>query len=75
MGKVKREILKRQNMTRHAFLLTFFDKPDKYEEKQVNGFMLIRQFNAGNGNWEVAIYSMDAYLNKQKYRDQHSRGN
>ena len=47
--------------TRHAFLLTLFDLPHKYEAKEVNGFVLLRQFNGDNKQWQVAIYTKDKY--------------
>ena len=64
----KKERKKQQNEVRHAFLRTFFDQEkDHYEEKEVNGFLLIKQFNALTNRWEVAIYSKDAYERKQQY--------
>lgn len=57
-----------RNRTRHNFLLTFFKQDgDSYEEKEVNGFWLIKQWNAGNKSWEVAIYTNKSYQKKQNY--------
>lgn len=53
---------------RHDFLLTFFEEPHKYEVKEVNGYFLTRQFNKGNGKWEVAIYSEEKWEKVQKWK-------
>ena len=54
--------------TRQEFLLSFFEE-DKYSEKQVNGFWLIKQWNGDKKYWQVAIYSEEAYRNCQKARE------
>jgi hypothetical protein len=56
-----------RNRQRHEFLLTFFDLPHKYEEKQINNWWLIRQFNASSNPpaWEVAIYPKDHFISKK----------
>jgi len=60
----------KRNRTRHSFLLTFFQQDeDFYEEKQVNGFWLVKQWNAGNNNWEVAIYERASFKKKQHFLD------
>ena len=61
---------KQRAQTRHKFLLTFFvqDK-DHYEYKLVNGYWLIKQFNANTNVWQVAIYTPEAFTHKQAYRD------
>ena len=57
MGKEK----KRLNQQRQNFLLTFFDKEPKYQTKEVNGFILVKQFNGETGDWQVAIYTPESY--------------
>ncbi len=58
MAQTKQE----RNNNRHRFLLeTFFLGVDKYATKQVGNFTLVRLFNANVGEWEVAIYSNDAF--------------
>lgn len=47
---------------KQKFLLTFFNE-DKYQEKEVNGFWLIKQWNKDKGKWQVAIYSKEKYQN------------
>lgn len=53
--------------TRQEFLLSFFeeDLEDRYSEKQVNGFWLIKQWNGDKKYWQVAIYSQESYDNYQ----------
>ena len=67
--KLKKKDLNRQ---RHEFLLTFFDLPHKYDTKEINGYTLVRQFNAGNDQWEVAIHTKENWKRveewKQKYK-------
>ena len=58
---------KLHNKTRHAFLLTFFPPDEKYCEKEINGFILIKQYNSSNQEWEVAIYTKESYQKKANY--------
>ena len=58
-----------QNRIRHQFLLTFFDPANEYQEKEINGFHLIKQFNSRYLAWEVAIYTQDAYLKRKSYQN------
>jgi len=51
---------KNNTQTKQDFLLTFFLK-DEYQEKKVNGFWLIKQFNGNKKCWQVAIYSRESY--------------
>ena len=41
------------------FLLTFF-KGDFYQEREVNGFWLVKHFNGNSGRWQVAVYTKDS---------------
>jgi hypothetical protein len=60
MGKKQQESNERQN-----FLRTFFSKKG-YEEKEVNGYWLVKQ----GGNTEiVAIYTKERYTAYKKYQD------
>jgi hypothetical protein len=54
--------------TKQDFLLTFFDKENRYEEKEVNGYWLIRQFNSETGNWQVAIYTPESYKRRKEWQ-------
>ncbi len=56
-----------RNRQRHEFLLTFFDLPNQYEEKEVNGYILVRQINSSVTPpvWEVAIYPKDHFISKK----------
>ena len=59
-----------RNKTRQSFLLTFFpNKKVRYEEKEVNGFILVKHIVNGNPNQhEVAIYTKDTFSRAQEYR-------
>lgn len=48
--------------SRQNFLLTFFDK-DEYTEQEMNGFWLVKQWNGGSKQWQVAIYTQESYYN------------
>lgn len=55
------------NKQRQAFLLTFFEgSTKKYEEKEVNGFMLVKHIvNGDSTNYEVAIYPLETFLKQR----------
>lgn len=53
---------------RRDFLLSFFDKENKYQEKEINGFFIIKQFSNKLMNWEVAIYTKESYRKKQTHK-------
>ena len=59
---------KKLNNTRQSFLLSFFDVFSEYDEKEINGFWLVKHWNGNNNSWEVAIYSKEAYENYKKYK-------
>ena len=61
------------NKIRRSFLLSFFDPTNLYQEKQINGFVLIKQFNQVLGDWEVAIYSKESYQKRQEHKQRISR--
>lgn len=48
------------------FLLTFF-VGDKYQEKEINGFWLVKMWNGDNEKWQVAIYTQESFENYKKY--------
>jgi len=56
-----------ENINRQLFLLSFFDKKEGYEEKEANGYWLIKQFNRRQEKWQVAIYSKVAYLKRKTH--------
>lgn len=58
---------KTKSNNRQLFLNTFFTGTG-YEEKQVNGWWLIKHKNGNNGTWEVAIYSPSAYKAMKGYQ-------
>ena len=53
------------NKIRQEFLLSFFEK-DEYSEKEINGFWLVKSWNGDSHNWQVSIYSQEAYNNFKK---------
>ncbi len=53
---------KERRNTSNSFLLSFFDK-EGYEEKEVNGFWLIKSKNGNTGKYQVALYSKESYEN------------
>jgi hypothetical protein len=60
MGKYK-------NKNRQEFLLTFFPAEEKYEVKEVNGFILVKYFSNNTHTWEVAIYTPESFKERQQY--------
>ena len=54
---------KKTNYRQQDFLLTFFDKEPKYQEQEVNGFWLIKQYNRNTGDWQVGIFTKESYEN------------
>lgn len=72
--KSKLNLNQEREHTRRKFLLSFFDEESGYEERCVNGFWLIKQFEAKLNLWIVAIYKPEAYR-KRKERQLRFRGN
>lgn len=64
--KIKHEAMRR----RHEFLLTFFDDVPHYQTKEVNGYLLVKQWNGGSRAWEVAIHTKETYANVLRWQDQ-----
>lgn len=57
----------RLNRQRREFLLTFFDPTPKYQTREINGFVLVKQWNGMLNLWEVAIYTKDAFIKSQTW--------
>ena len=57
----------KNNETRQLFLLTFFNE-DKYEEKEVNGFHLIKSWDANHKKWIVSIYPKESFKTYIKFK-------
>ncbi len=56
------------NRNRHNFLLTLFPNQKKeYTTIEMNGFHLVRQWNGGNNQWQVAIYTKNSWKKAQDY--------
>lgn len=60
MSKANKERSKQESNARQRFLLSFFSN-DGYEEKEVNGFWLVKQWNGATETWQVAIFSKDSF--------------
>jgi hypothetical protein len=60
------------NQTRQQFLLSFFDDAG-YQEKQVNGFWLVKQFNGNTKSWQVAIFTNDSFRNYKDYTEKNKQ--
>lgn len=50
------------------FYLTFFEEVEGYDEQEVNGFWLIKQFDGNTKKWTVHLYSKESYKNYKKGR-------
>lgn len=65
MGKYNREHKKQLLDNRRLFLLSFFEE-DQYEEKEVNGWWLVKQWDGNKKDWTVFLYSQESY---KKYKN------
>jgi uncharacterized protein YjfI (DUF2170 family) len=66
MNKKEQKIKRRG--TRQLFLSTFFpQETDHYEVKEVNGFILVKQYNRPIDKWDIAIYTKESYKNSMDY--------
>ena len=65
----KKERTEMRTSTMREFLLSFFDADSTYDEKLINGFYLIKQFQKKIDLWVVAIYSKEAYEKKKQYKE------
>lgn len=61
MGKFGSSKKKLINARRQAFLLTFFDSKSHYEEKELNGFILVKHKVGNTDQHEVAIHSPQTF--------------
>lgn len=52
---------KEYNLIRQNFLLSFFDDEDKYAEKEVHGFWLVKHWNKDTHRWQIAIYTQESF--------------
>lgn len=51
----------RLTQQRRNFLLTFFKNISEYQEKNVNGFWLIKHWDGNFKRWQVDIYTKESY--------------
>jgi hypothetical protein len=58
-----------RNIQRHSFLLTFFEKIEGYKVKEVNGFVLVKQWNGANSHWEVAIHTKESWEKVKEWKE------
>jgi len=48
------------------FLMRFFGNEEKYEEREVNGFWLIKHFDGNLKVWTVSLFPADSYANYKR---------
>lgn len=60
---------KKYNKTRHGFLLTFFKPDPEYQVIKMNGYVLVKQFNGLNNEWEVAIYTEESWSKVEQWKE------
>ena len=56
--------MNKYNKIKQEFLLSFFTEIE-YQEKQVNGFWLIKNWNGNTNNWQVSIFPEESF---KKYK-------
>jgi len=52
---------------RQKFLLSFFPDRPGYETKEMNGFVLVKQYDGNTGRWIVAVYTPEGYKISQEF--------
>jgi hypothetical protein len=63
-----------KSKNQQQFLLSFFEgNCHWYEEKKVNGFWLIKQFNGDNQDWQVAVFTEESYKNYKEAGKQQNK--
>ena len=56
----------KRNKNKQDFLLTFFDG-EGYQEKEVNGFFLVKQWNKYTKEWNVAIFTREGFTKRKQF--------
>ena len=51
----------RKSEARNDFYLSFFDDKKEYEEKEINGFWLVRTFNPVTNKCQVMLYTRESF--------------
>lgn len=51
---------KKESKNKQNFLLSFFED-NGYEEKMVNDFYLVKNWNGNTKTWQVGIYTKDSF--------------
>ena len=59
---------KKTSNRQQEFLLSFFDT-NGYQEKLVNNFWLVKQWNGNNQRWQVAIFTKESFEKYKKYKE------
>lgn len=55
------------------FLLTFFTSEEIYQEKEVNGFWLVKCWDGNVNKWHVLIYTNESYRNYRSFSEQQEK--
>ena len=53
--------------------MTFFPSDSEYMETWVNGFWLVKQWNGGTEQWQVAIYTESSFKRYKDYKKNDDR--
>lgn len=48
------------------FLMTLMNDKETYQEKEVNGFWLIKKWNGNIKKWEVNVFTNESYRNYKR---------
>lgn len=67
-SKNKKEL----NENKRAFFMSFFEEEEGYEEKEVNGWWLIKQWDGNVKRWTVHLYSQQSYNNLKRGQAKYS---
>lgn len=60
MSAEKQELNKKRRETHRQFFLSFFNGQG-YEEKEMNGFWLVKHWDTDHSIWVVALYRNDEF--------------
>lgn len=76
VGKYSKSKKKELNDNKRDFYLSFFNEDSGYDEKEVNGWLLIKQWDGNYERWTVHLYSEASYRSYkrglEKYQEQAS---
>jgi hypothetical protein len=59
----------RRQQEQQRRLAIFVQDYDHYEEREINGEIWVKQYDAANHNWIVAIYSRESFRRYKNFSD------